>query len=138
MTVITTMPPANSANLASELAAALKENSFGLKEYQVTQETQLESKATVVLLEGRTITVSLTPCGFEVGALIIWICLTLISVHNRENQVLDEEPRVVHETLEQLFDAQSPAYRLASQQALFSRLDEFASCGTHGQGEEPC
>ncbi|KAF9781598.1 hypothetical protein BJ322DRAFT_1010554, partial [Thelephora terrestris] len=96
----------SSAHFAFELASALKENSFGLKEYQVTRESQLESTATVVLLEGHTITVSLSPRGFE---------------------VLDKETRAVHESLEQLLDSQSPAYRLASQQALFSRLDEFAN-----------
>jgi hypothetical protein len=56
----------SSAHFAFELASALKENSFGLKEYQVTRESQLESTATVVLLEGHTITVSLSPRGFEV------------------------------------------------------------------------
>lgn len=61
MTAITT------TNFASELASSLKENSFGLREYQVTLGTQLESTATVVLLEGHTITVSLTPRGFEVS-----------------------------------------------------------------------
>ena len=58
------------ANFSSELASALKENSFGLKKYQVIRETQLESVATVVLLEGDTVTVSLSPRGFEVGFLI--------------------------------------------------------------------
>jgi len=61
------MPP--SATFASELASALKENSFGLKDYQVIRETQSESIATVVLLEGDTVTVSLTLRGFEVGSL---------------------------------------------------------------------
>jgi hypothetical protein len=60
----------SSTNFASELALALKENSFGLKEYQVIEETQLESTATIVLLEGHTITVSLSPRGFEVSSLI--------------------------------------------------------------------
>jgi len=58
------------ANFASELASALKENSFGLKDYQVIRESQLESIATVMLLEGEPVTVSLSPRGFEVGFLI--------------------------------------------------------------------
>jgi hypothetical protein len=116
------------SNFASELASALKENSFGLKEYQVVRETLLESIATVILLEGHTITVSLSPRGFEVGHLTAY--LFLILTHDRENQVLDTETGVVHETLEQLLDSQSPAYRLASQQALFSRLDGFANTRT--------
>lgn len=103
----------SSTNFASELASALKENSFGFKEYQVVQQTQLESSATVVLLEGHTISVFLSPRGFE---------------------VLDKEPGVVHETLEKLLDSQSPAYRLASHQALFSRLEEFTESRTN-QGE---
>jgi len=53
-------------NFSSELASALRENSFGLKEYQVIRETQLESVATVVLLEGDMVTVSLSPHGFQV------------------------------------------------------------------------
>ena len=65
MTMIT-----SATNFASELESALKENSFGLRHYQVTRETQLESIATVVLLEGDTVTVSLSPQGFEVGLLI--------------------------------------------------------------------
>lgn len=96
----------SSATFASELASALEENLFGLKEYQVIRETQLESTAAVVLLEGNTVTVSLSPRGFE---------------------ALDKEPGIVHETLEQLLDSHSPAYRIASQQALFSRLHEFAN-----------
>ena len=62
------MPSESPLNFVSELSSALQENSFGLKEYHVTQETQLESIATVVLLEGHTITVSLSPRGFEVGS----------------------------------------------------------------------
>ena len=53
-------------NFSSELASALKENSYGLKEYQVIRETQLESVATLVLLEGDMVTVSLSPQGFQV------------------------------------------------------------------------
>lgn len=67
--VVTAIAMCN-ASLSSELASALKENSFGLKNYRVIRETQLESVATVVLLEGDTITVSLSPRGFEVGSLI--------------------------------------------------------------------
>jgi len=58
----------SSAAFASELASALEENRFGLKGYQVIRETQLESTATVVFLEGHTVTVSLSPRGFEVGS----------------------------------------------------------------------
>jgi hypothetical protein len=58
----------STANFASELESALKENSFGLKDYQVTQETQLQSIATVVLLEGNVVTVSLSPRGFLVSS----------------------------------------------------------------------
>ena len=59
----------SSTTFSSELASALKENSFGLKDYQVIRETQSESTATVVLLEGDTVTVCLTCQGFEVGSL---------------------------------------------------------------------
>jgi len=65
MTAIT-----STTNFSSELASALKENSFGLKRYQVIRETQLESVATVVLLEGEMVTVSLSPQGFQVCPLI--------------------------------------------------------------------
>ena len=58
----------SSTRFESELSSALRENSFGLKGYQVIQETQLESLATIVLLEGHQITVSLTPRGFEVSS----------------------------------------------------------------------
>lgn len=57
----------HTTSIASELASALKENSFGLKDYRVIRETELESIATVMLLEGDTVTVSLSPRGFQVG-----------------------------------------------------------------------
>jgi hypothetical protein len=60
----------STTDFSSELASALEENSFGLKDYQVIQEAQLESFATVVLLEGDTVLVALSPRGFEVGSLI--------------------------------------------------------------------
>lgn len=70
-------------NFASELASALKENSFGLKDYQVVRETQLESIATLVLLEGDTVTVSLSPRGFEVRS--DRLCLFSMSAHDRQH-----------------------------------------------------
>lgn len=115
----------SSTDFSSELASALKESSFGLKDYQIILESQLESIATVVLLEGDAIKVALSPQGFEVGHLIG--CLFYISPHDLQNQVLDKETEVIHETLEQLLVSLSPAYRLASQQALFSRLEELAA-----------
>lgn len=78
-----TMTTMFTTNFSSELESALKENSFGLKDYQVIRETQLQSIATVVLLEGSTVTVSLSPRGFEVGSLIG--CLFYISAHGRQN-----------------------------------------------------
>jgi len=79
MTVITM----STANFASELESALRENSFGLKDYQVLRETQLQSTATVVFLEGNTVTVSLSPRGFEVGSLTGG--LLYILAHGRQN-----------------------------------------------------
>lgn len=52
-------------------------------------------------------------------------------------QVLDKETDVIHETLEQLLVSLSPAYRLASQQTLFARLEEFATANAD-QGDLPC
>lgn len=40
-----------------------------------------------------------------------------------------------YETLEQLLDSQSPAFRLESHKALFSRLEEFANVGSGDQGD---
>ena len=123
----------SAAGFSSELASALKENSFGLKDYKIVQETQLESIATVVLLEGDTATVSLSPRGFQVGSLIGCVALPFfffsfrISPHDQRNQVLDKGTEIICETLEQLLITLSPAFRLASQQALFSRLEEFAA-----------
>ena len=75
--LIMTAIPISTANFSSELASALKENSFGLKNYQIVRETQLESVATVVLLEGDMATISLSPRGFEVSSLIC--CATLFT-----------------------------------------------------------
>ena len=90
--VVTAIAMCN-ASLSSELASALKENSFGLKDYQVIRETQLESVATVVLLEGDTITVSLSPRGFEVGSLIGFLFFFRISLTIVKTRSWTRRPR---------------------------------------------
>ena len=126
----------SSDNFVAELASALKENSFGLKEYQVIQETQLESIATVVLLEGDTITICLSPQGFTVRSYDMPVsCLR--SIRHKKKKVSSKGSEVVHETLEQLLDSQSPAYRLASQQTLLSRLHGLTNTHVDEPGGTP-
>ena len=49
-----------------ELARALKEQSFGINSYEIVSTTPLKATASVVLLEGQTILVSLSSRGFQV------------------------------------------------------------------------
>ena len=49
-----------------ELARALKEQSFGINTYEIISTTPLKATASVILLEGQTILVSLSSRGFQV------------------------------------------------------------------------
>ena len=50
----------------SELERALSEQSFGISAYEIVTCTELEASAVVTLLEGKTVSVSLTPRGYTV------------------------------------------------------------------------
>ena len=49
-----------------ELARALKEQSFGITTFEIVSTTPLKATASIVLLEGQTILVSLSSRGFHV------------------------------------------------------------------------
>ena len=49
----------------TELERALSEQSFGISAYAIVSSTELEATAVVTLLEGRTLSVVLTPRGYE-------------------------------------------------------------------------
>ena len=51
----------------SELDRALSEQSFGITSYEITDSTELEASARVVLLEGNVIIISLTSRGYQVS-----------------------------------------------------------------------
>ncbi len=50
----------------TELERALSEQAFGISSYEVVSCTELEASAVVTLLEGKTVSISLTPRGYTV------------------------------------------------------------------------
>ncbi|GBE84419.1 hypothetical protein SCP_0603980 [Sparassis crispa] len=86
----------------SELTNALREQeAFGIKNAAITHFSSFEAVAHVVLLEGRTVVVSLTSGGYTLGV----------------------EPNTTFETIEALLQCVSPMYLAARQAALSSKLD---------------
>ncbi|KAL6303784.1 hypothetical protein BKA93DRAFT_734528 [Sparassis latifolia] len=89
----------------SELTNALREQeAFGIKNAAITHFSSFEAVAHVVLLEGRTVVVSLTSGGYTVS-------------------LLGVEPNTTFESIEALLQCVSPMYLAARQAALSSKLD---------------
>lgn len=58
-----------SAFYARELGKALGEQSFGIRDFQITEDSSLQCSASVTLLEGNTIQVTLKKSGYSVSVL---------------------------------------------------------------------
>ncbi|CAL1712703.1 unnamed protein product [Somion occarium] len=92
-----------------ELEQALSEQSFGITSYKITSSTDLQASARVVLLEGNTITISLTSRGYEV--------IDSSSAEPESNQAGN-----IFEDVEHLLQSVSNQYSNARQKALMERL----------------
>jgi len=60
----TSLPP---SFFSSELRRALTEQLFGIESFVIKSDSVLESTAAVTLLEGKSITISLSSCGYHVS-----------------------------------------------------------------------
>ncbi|KAG8762776.1 hypothetical protein FRC20_008428 [Serendipita sp. 405] len=101
----------------TELSRALKENSFGLKGYQLlssgTPSDVLQSAlARVELLDGLTVYLRLTYVGYEIIA----------DPANQESQSPQME---ISETLDELLRAVSPAFNSRYSERLMTRLNQL-------------
>ncbi|KAG2112222.1 uncharacterized protein F5147DRAFT_572555 [Suillus discolor] len=88
----------------TELSKALSEQAFGLARFDICRSSSPhEATASVTLLEGRTIRITLTARGYQVR-----------TASTDEDQIF--------ESIEGLLQAVSPAYEGRRREALFSRL----------------
>jgi len=95
----------------TELDQALKEQSFGISSYVIDSVTELEAIASIVLLEGNEISVSLTPNGFTI----------------RKNSDTNETNiGRTFEEIEVILNVVSPKYGAARHQEIVAKLAEFA------------
>ena len=119
----------------SELDRALSEQSFGITSYEITDSTELEASARVVLLEGNVIIISLTSRGYQVSfrdsnpylvrstgrkSHSHWSNVQIIpsSLEGEGGHVLDR----VFEEVEGLLQTVSNQYGQARQMALMQKL----------------
>ncbi|PPQ67729.1 hypothetical protein CVT25_009335 [Psilocybe cyanescens] len=87
----------------SELQRALKEQSFGIKNFTILSSSHEQASAAIVLLEGRKIIVQLTTRGYS---------------------IIDGGPSTVHETLEGLLHI-SALYAKKRQEVLMAKLSKL-------------
>ncbi|EJF57081.1 hypothetical protein DICSQDRAFT_70216 [Dichomitus squalens LYAD-421 SS1] len=97
--------PVQRAFAHDELERALKEQSFGITSFEIVSTTPLKAAASVVLLEGPTVLVSLSNRGFQVHP--------------------DLDAEAVFETIEQLLQSVSPQYDAARRSALITKLESI-------------
>ncbi|KAI0074116.1 hypothetical protein K474DRAFT_1626401 [Panus rudis PR-1116 ss-1] len=90
---------------ASELERSLSEQSFGITSYEIISTSKAEAEARVVLLEGETITISLTCGGYRM-----------------KESSDDKEAGGIYETLESLLSSVSKMYGEARQKTLMEKL----------------
>ncbi|KAL6308393.1 hypothetical protein BKA93DRAFT_822571 [Sparassis latifolia] len=96
----------------SELTNALREQeAFGIKNAAITHFSSFEAVAHVVLLEGRTVVVSLTSRGYTLGV-----------EPGRDDPDAAEPFGTTFESIEALLQCVSPMYLAARQAALSSKL----------------
>ncbi|KIK06161.1 hypothetical protein K443DRAFT_285809 [Laccaria amethystina LaAM-08-1] len=90
----------------AELDRALKEQGFAIHSYAITSSSPRQASASVVLLEGRRLTITLTTQGYSI-----------------DNGKLSS--RNVYETLENLLQSVSTMYNQRRQEALFAALEKL-------------
>ena len=116
------MPKKLSAFPQHELERALAEQSFGIKAFKlVDKSSELEASATIQLLEGHWIQLTLTTYGYRVCALRFLIFArpssTLSQLHVRDGIAGDS-----YETVENALEHASPLYSKAKQEVLSEKL----------------
>jgi Protein of unknown function (DUF727) len=119
-----TTSPAQSTFLSSELQRALNEQSFGIATYTLAPSASaLQAIASVTLLEGRTIFITLSARGYRVRRRVrlypsLSECrsLFLCQVGNYST----------YESLDALLQAVSPMYARRRQELLIRRLEELS------------
>ncbi|TBU23198.1 hypothetical protein BD309DRAFT_951956 [Dichomitus squalens] len=105
--------PVQRAFAHDELERALKEQSFGITSFEIVSTTPLKAAASVVLLEGPTVLVSLSNRGFQLYS----------PTDPPTDPDLDAE--AVFETIEQLLQSVSPQYDAARRSALITKLESI-------------
>lgn len=89
---------------AEELDHALREHSFGLHDYTIHDATVLQCSATVTLLEGRKIQITLRNMGYSVE-----------SAHQQ----------TIYETIEELLTSASPLFKQKRHELLIKALEKL-------------
>ncbi|KAF8645188.1 hypothetical protein AX16_008015 [Volvariella volvacea WC 439] len=98
---------------AQELQRALSESSWGIKSFAVTASSPLQATAVVTLLEGYTVTITLSIAGYSVDP----------SNNPGAGQC---SPDVPFESIEPLLQRLSSMYERQRQALLFQRLEKLS------------
>ncbi|KAF6757381.1 GSKIP domain-containing protein [Ephemerocybe angulata] len=108
-------PPSPTTFFRDELESALREQSFGLQSFRVTSSTPRQSSASLVTLEGLSLTIVLNTQGYSVDA-------------KRSDAFQSLKPGQLHvyETIENLLQTISPMYTQRHQGQLFEALQRLA------------
>jgi hypothetical protein len=115
-----------SAFYARELGNALREQSFGIHDFEITEDSLLQCSASVTLLEGNTIQVTLKNSGYSVSILLD----LLVDPDNYLNQIedgqqIEEATQQTFESIESLLASASPLFEQKRQEALIQALERL-------------
>ncbi|KAF8743933.1 hypothetical protein AX14_013986 [Amanita brunnescens Koide BX004] len=98
-----------SAFYARELGNALREQSFGIHDFEITEDSLLQCSASVTLLEGNTIQVTLKNSGYSI----------------EDGQQIEEATQQTFESIESLLASASPLFEQKRQEALIQALERL-------------
>ncbi|KAF8627406.1 hypothetical protein AX17_006221 [Amanita inopinata Kibby_2008] len=101
--------PTASSFYARELENALREQSFGIRGFTMTTASSLQSSASVTLLEGRIIHITLGYGGYSIES----------------NGYEQKSQSKAHETIEDLLGSISPLFQQKRQEALIRELERL-------------
>ena len=110
----------------TELERALKEQSYGLKSFEILKKTHLESTARVTILEGDVVIISLTPRGYLVKRNTIPVLHLDTHLLLQFLKETSEEEGLTYESIEEALQVVSPLYLQAKQRLLVERLSSIA------------
>ena len=113
-----------SAFYARELGKALGEQSFGIHNFQTTEDSSLQCSASVTLLEGNTIQVTLKNSGYSVS--VLWFLMwSLTPYHPNQIENSERETQQTHESIESLLSSASPLFEQKRQEELIKALERL-------------